>query len=714
MGIRKTAAEVVSTVSTAALQHIFRRPAGNFPGKVALYIDPSILSETVTKLRRGSVCVVGTNGKTTVTNMLADCLVAAGQQVVCNRTGANLDSGVATSLLHAYASDWGVFECDELWLARILPHLQSRYVLLLNLFHDQLDRVGEVKNIQDSIIAALNQSPHTILVYNADDPYCETIAQAVHNEKIPFGMGEALPQLPGMTGDAFMCPHCENMLDYAYHSYSQLGSYSCPQCGFAHANMKFMLRNCRAGASGMEFDVLAATDENAVAGGVVAHIEAPYSGTYMLYNLLAVYTAGHLMGLSNNVIQLSMKAFDQHNGRLEYMDVQGRRVLMNLAKNPTGFNQNLSLVLQHDGPAAVGFFVNDQEGDGRDVSWLWDVNFEALATRPDTLVFAGGERANDLQVRLKYAGVPAIVVENATQLMQYVASLPETYQIYLIANYTSLPVVRAECVALAESKNALAALPAEMPALPPTPRAEGEAVRIMHLFPDLLDQGGDRGNVVVLEKRCAWHGIPAELEQVLAGQQPNFEAADIVVLGDGFDRQQQVACKQLLSCKDTLKQYVQAGGVLLAIDGGFQILGSTWYVGGEELPGLGILDISNGCEEGDERHVGNIIVQSELAIMPVVGFENHAGLTHLAEGASSFGEVLYGVGNNAGDKTEGVRVHNVIGSYVHGPLLAKNPEIADWLIAQALSRKGNSTQLRPLDDSIEAEANAFMRKRLKV
>lgn len=131
-----------------------------------------LIADLAPKLEQGSVCVVGTNGKTTVTNLLADALELAGQRVVCNRTGANLDSGVATSLLHAGPSDWGVFECDELWLAKILPQLQATYVVLLNLFRDQLDRVGEIDRIQDSIVGALEKSPDTVLVYNADDPLC--------------------------------------------------------------------------------------------------------------------------------------------------------------------------------------------------------------------------------------------------------------------------------------------------------------------------------------------------------------------------------------------------------------------------------------------------------------------------------------------------------------------------------------------------------------
>ena len=547
MGIRKTAAEAVSTVSTAALQHIFHRPAGNFPGKMALYIDPDIIADTAGKLRRGSVCVVGTNGKTTVTNMLADCLVSAGQQVVCNRTGANLNSGVATSLLHAREADWGVFECDELWLAKILPHLQSTYVVLLNLFQDQLDSIGEVEAIQESITGALNRSPRTILIYNADDPYCEKIAQSVSNPSIPFGIAEELQTGKGATS-ALMCQCCDDMLDYAYRSYSQLGAYTCPSCGFGRANLKFMARDCQIRSDGLAFDVVAAADDEAVAGGAIARVEAPYAGTYMLYNLLAVYAAGHLMGLSNNVIQLTINAFDPHNGRLEWMDVQGRAVLLNLAKNPTGFNQNLGLVLQQDGPCAVGFFVNDNEGDGRDVSWIWDVDFESLANRPNTVVFVGGERAFDLQVRLKYAGVSAVVVDGATDMLQYVAGLADDYVAYLIANYTSLPVVRAECVKIAEG----AALePRVLAVKKPAPSldAEGDPVRIVHLYPDLLDQGGDGGNVTVLAKRCAWRGIPVDVQRVVHGQEPDFAYADIVVLGDGFDRQQRLACRKLLAVR---------------------------------------------------------------------------------------------------------------------------------------------------------------------
>ena len=172
MGVRCALARAIGAVSTWGLQRVFRRPAGNLPGRLALCVDPQLIAELSEKLACGSIVVCGTNGKTTVTNLVADALEASGKSVICNRSGANLSSGVATALLHGKAADWGVFESDELWLARTLPQLQAKYVLLLNLFRDQLDRVGEIDRTQRSIAGALKDSPQTVLIYNADDPLC--------------------------------------------------------------------------------------------------------------------------------------------------------------------------------------------------------------------------------------------------------------------------------------------------------------------------------------------------------------------------------------------------------------------------------------------------------------------------------------------------------------------------------------------------------------
>ena len=142
MGLSLLLARTVGTVSTWTLRTIFKRPAENFPGKIGLRIDPRLISDLRSRISEGAVVVVGTNGKTTANNMLANAFEKAGKSIICNRTGANMSPGIASALLHGKKAEWGVFESDELWLAKILPQLRADYVVLLNLFRDQLDRMG--------------------------------------------------------------------------------------------------------------------------------------------------------------------------------------------------------------------------------------------------------------------------------------------------------------------------------------------------------------------------------------------------------------------------------------------------------------------------------------------------------------------------------------------------------------------------------------------
>ena len=443
MGLRYTGARVVSKLSTWGLRHIFRRPAENFPGKLALYIDPQLISHLGSKPATGSIVVCGTNGKTTVTNLLADALEQTQVKTICNRSGANLRSGIATALLHGKEADWGVFECDELWAAKVLPQLKPKYFLLLNLFRDQLDRVGEIRVVQDSIIAALASSPETVLIYNADDPLCGAIAVKVPNDAVAFGITDPINFERNLAADTQMCQQCFGMLEYHYRQYGQLGSYRCPICGFSRPALDFAACNAALDVKGLAFDVEGPR-------GLQAHIDAPYSGAYMIYNLLAVYTAFDLLGGSFESFKRAIEAFNPQNGRLQRLSVAERPILMNLAKNPTGFNQNINLILQNKGPKVLAFYVNDKEGDGRDISWLWDIDFEELAECSQLTIFAGGTRKNDLQLRLKYAGLNAVLVDDAASVLAQTAKLSADHHYYFIANYTALPAIRQELVELAD------------------------------------------------------------------------------------------------------------------------------------------------------------------------------------------------------------------------------------------------------------------------
>ncbi|MGI6590215.1 MAG: MurT ligase domain-containing protein [Eggerthellaceae bacterium] len=719
MGVRTGIAEAISAVSTLALKEVFHRPAANFPGKIALYVDPAIIGNMAYKLKRGSIVVAGTNGKTTVTNLLADTLERAGARVVCNRTGANLDSGVATSLLHAQEADWGVFESDEMWMGKILPYLRSDYVLLLNLFRDQLDRVGEIDRVQDSIVRALSASPETVLIYNADDPLCTAIADRCPNRTLGFGLGEDMHLAQNTVADAQMCQRCSGMLAYDYRQYGQLGSFHCTQCDFARHDPVFEAVDVSLSPQGLSFTVQS--------GSARGPLHAPYSGAYMVYNLLAVYVAALMIGALPQQVQQAIDAFQPDNGRLQPLRIHGRDVLLNLAKNPTGFNQNMKLVVQGEGRKAAAFFINDKEADGHDISWIWDVDFEELAASEDLVVFAGGLRKNDLQMRLKYAGIDAQLVESAAEVVEACDALPEDYSLYCIANYTALPAVREDLMRMAAdgfdepAPNPAIAPPvsrqAQQTARVPACTFDGavtaeQPLRIVHLFPELMNLYGDGGNVRVLARRCEWRGIPFQVEQVHHGQTVDLSRADIVFLGGGPDREQHLASEELLAMRDDIRAYVENDGVLLAICGGYQILGREWLMGDETLEGLGILGITTKRAEGGSgnRLIGNIVLESPLATRPVVGYENHAGRTYLDPGVEPFGHVVgEGHGNNDDSGADGVCYRNVVASYLHGPLLGKNPEVADFLIRAAIeNRTGVAVTLPPMADAVELAANSFM------
>lgn len=831
MGVRFAAARAVSAVSTWGLKHVFRRPAANFPGKVALYADPRLIAHLTPRLREGSVVVVGTNGKTTCTNLLADVLEAQGKSVVCNRTGANLDSGVATSLLQTRGADWGVFESDELWLAKILPHLRAKYVLLLNLFRDQLDRCGEIDRIQESIIGALAASPATTLVYNADDPLCAYIASKSANPSIAFGVAESMGLAQNTVADAQMCQHCSSMFEYAFRQYGQLGEYKCPNCGFARPALDYAVRDARVSAAGVSFRLLrgksgklegekqaeagveltgescgdtaclqgcgdvvereesvlgilgyekakvaSATSASGAASGseLVCEVRSSLGGAYMVYNLAAVAVASRLTGCTSAALQRAVDAFDPQNGRLQTYEIAGRRVLLNLAKNPTGFNQNLRIVNEDSAPKAVAFFINDKEADGRDISWIWDVDFEELANQ-NCVVYAGGLRKNDLQVRLKYAGVKAQLVDSAADVFAHAesAALPANASVYLIANYTALPSVHAELDRMAAEGNCAVAKNAvradsvvaeggahgdaevelagvsapdpssaratsatedvsretssespqsqrstegetlgveeskapkalvdlagagelsglSRPAGPAEPGALDAPLVIVHLFPDLLNLYGDGGNVRALEQRCRWRGIPVEVRRVRHGETTDLHEADLVFMGGGPDREQRLASQELMRMKNDLRAFVEEDGALLAICGGYQILGSKWLLGDEIVEGLSIVDIETRRPgTSANRLIDNIVLDSPLAKRPVVGYENHAGRTYLGAAVQPFGKVISstGGGNNEHDRADGVIYRNLVGTYLHGPLLPKNPEVADFLLQRALEHR---------------------------
>lgn len=205
----------------------------------------------------------------------------------------------------------------------------------------------------------------------------------------------------------------------------------------------------------------------------------------------------------------------------------------------------------------------------------------------------------------------------------------------------------------------------------------GKTITIGHLYPDLLNLYGDRGNIACLMHRCLWRGIEARTIEFNTGDAIDFSELDIVLLGGGSDREQAIVCKNLLEIRDDFKKYVEDNGVVIAVCGGYQLLGKYYKTDDGVIEGLHLVDIYT--EQGEGRLIDNIVLKSDLCEMPVVGFENHGGRTFIGDN-QPFGKVLYGYGNDGESGYEGVVYKNVIGTYLHGPLLPKNPEVCDWLI----------------------------------
>lgn len=231
---------------------------------------------------------------------------------------------------------------------------------------------------------------------------------------------------------------------------------------------------------------------------------------------------------------------------------------------------------------------------------------------------------------------------------------------------------------------------------------------IGHLYPDLLNLYGDRGNIQCMKKRCEWRGIEAEVKEFQLTDKIDFSELDIVLLGGGSDSEQRIVCRQLKTIQKDFKAYVEDFGTVLAVCGGYQLLGHYYDTDEGRIEGLSLVDLYT--EQGSPRLISNVVIKNDTFSYPIVGFENHGGRTFINEN-QPFGMVSFGFGNNGEDKQEGVLYKHVIGTYIHGPLLPKNPHVCDRLLANALERKYGTAELEPLDDSQEKEANQYIVKR---
>lgn len=414
------------------------------PGLYALKIDPRLIRTLSRSLGKGTIVVAGTNGKTTTSRMIATILKTAGQTYVHNEEGSNLLRGVASALASKssfdgkVSKDYGLWEIDEATLPLMLREVEPNCIVLTNLFRDQLDRYGEVAKIRTMWQEAFKQLPSsTSLILNADDPSIAHLGHATHNKVTYFGI-EHLPivEQVSTTADANFCAVCSSPLTYEAIYYSHIGKYRCKKCGLERPEPSITASNLRMHESGSMFTVHTPQWIDDIA------LEIP--GIYNIYNALAAIALAVSLRVSKEHIMQSLPQFRSVFGRVERVTIEGKHLQLFLVKNPTGFNEVLHVVTHKEAKYdQIVIGINDNFADGRDISWLWDVDFEHLEGHAHTII-ATGVRAYDLVVRLKYANnhKTIAIAENFKDVMKHITHTQSKAPIPVLLTYTAMLAFR--------------------------------------------------------------------------------------------------------------------------------------------------------------------------------------------------------------------------------------------------------------------------------
>ena len=432
-------AEIAAARAAATLSRLAGTGGGTtVPGKLLSKLDPGAVDRLAARLPYGSALVSATNGKTTTAAMAAEILERR-LKLAHNRAGANLVSGVASALLAARDAELGLFEVDEAALPEVVARVRPRSVCLGNLFRDQLDRYGELEHVARRWRAAVGGLPAASLVVNGDDPQVGDLTRD-HPGAVVFGVDDPRHARPSLqhAADSKYCVRCGTPYEYAAAYVGHLGDYRCPACG--HARPPLAVR-----ATGIELHGLKSVSFRLETPEGARGVNLRVPGLYNVYNALAAASLARALGSSLDEIVAGLETFDAAFGRFERIAVGDRMLLMLLIKNPAGANEAIRTIVDGGAPSVVVIALNDGIADGRDVSWIWDVDFELLVPSLRHLV-ASGDRAAELALRFKYGGLEAGAIELQPSLTvaldRGLALTPAGGQLVVLPTYTAMLALR--------------------------------------------------------------------------------------------------------------------------------------------------------------------------------------------------------------------------------------------------------------------------------
>lgn len=414
----------------------------SLPGVIARRIYPHTLRDLANQVNKGVIMVTGTNGKTTTNNMIANIMKVEGHRIIFNEEGANLITGVTTSFIRSASItgtvniDYALLEVDEASFPKVVREVKPQVVVVTNFFRDQLDRYGELDKTVGVVADALRELKDVTLVLNADDPLVAQLANNTGHRAVYYGVGfqQDIKRTVVQVRESRFCPFCGGELRYDYYHYSQLGSYKCNNCEFHRPQCSIEADRVVLMDGGISAEVCY--------NGGCSTLSLNIAGYYNLYNALAAMTVGRLMGTSLTTIEKGLRMYKPAIGRMERFRYQDKPVLLNLVKNPTGYNEGLATLLSLPGSKDVFMALNDNDADGRDISWLWDVDFEILVSHIEVIhnFVCSGIRAEEMALRLKYAGIHTDKIMVIGDLEQAISTTLQgnAETAYLFATYTAL------------------------------------------------------------------------------------------------------------------------------------------------------------------------------------------------------------------------------------------------------------------------------------
>lgn len=416
------------------------------PGLLAEIVDPNIIKKLSLYLKNGVIIVTGTNGKTTVSKMITEILTEEGYRVLNNASGSNLTRGIASALISSvnvfglgHRSDIAVLEVDEATMPEVTAKIKPKVVLVTNLFRDQLDRYGELDKTATLIGSSLRGFTDIKVILNADDPLVASLKNYIDGQVLFFGIDDPKITTSSKAAmDSKDCIKCGHELKYLTRYFGHLGYWECLNCGEKRPQLDFSAKEVALSVSETKFRFISGERTN-------FEIKLSLPGLYNVYNALSAAAVTEAIGAGGPAISAAMAQFSAAFGRMEELEIKDRKAMLLLVKNPTGANQALAAILSDMRPKKILFALNDNFADGTDVSWIWDIDFEAFELSGNMFV-ASGIRAEDIALRFKYAGVDpeSIFLEKdpirAMEKMAELTRAGETF--YVFPTYTAMIDIR--------------------------------------------------------------------------------------------------------------------------------------------------------------------------------------------------------------------------------------------------------------------------------